>query len=180
MKSLVIASDHAGVELKSFLIRELRVRKFDVIDCGTDGSARSVDYPDYAIELVNVVKKKRDTIGILICGTGIGMSIAANRFSFIRAALCHDNYTAKLSREHNDANVICVGAKTLPKELILDIIKTFLNTDFAYGRHSRRVQKCSLLGRSRIISIIMSVFHLLLRGGRFVLVKSSKLYKSQL
>jgi ribose 5-phosphate isomerase B len=138
-----IASDHAGFALKKFLIKKLTELGFKPIDLGCDSSEKSVDYPDYAKKLCKKIKKNSAEFGVLICGSGIGISIAANRFKHIRAALCYDVKTAKLSRAHNDANVICLGARLISKKNALASVKAFLNSDFEKGRHERRVAKLS-------------------------------------
>ena len=139
---IAIASDHAGYELKSILIEEFKNNAdLQLIDLGCDNAKTSVDYPDYANKLVQKLLAKEVDSGILVCGSGIGISIAANRFKGIRAALCQDANVAKLSRQHNDANIICFGGRIIdPKEAIA-AVKVFLNTDFQGGRHSQRVEK---------------------------------------
>lgn len=139
-KKIVIASDHAGFELKE-KIKEI-LSDHEIIDLGTNSEA-SVDYPDYAAKLADHLKSHPQMQGILICGSGIGISIAANRHSHIRAALCHNELTAKLSREHNNANVLVLGARIIPEEDVPQIIESFLNTKFLSGRHENRVQKLS-------------------------------------
>lgn len=140
---VVIGCDHAGVQLKMEIIQALTEEGYEFIDCGTDSSA-SVDYPDFAEKLGNQVVQK-NTLGVLICGTGIGISIAANKIPGIRAAVCQDIYTARLAREHNDANVLAMGARVIGSGLAMEIIKTFINTDFLAGRHQRRVDKITAL-----------------------------------
>lgn len=141
MKNIYIASDHAGVDLKSFLTSKISdLGAFNLSNLGTD-SKNSVDYPDFGKKLSQKVSSEPDSIGIAICGSGIGISIAVNRNSKIRAALCCNTEQAKLSRQHNDANVLCLGARFLANEEALDIVKSFLNTPFEGGRHSNRVLK---------------------------------------
>ena len=138
---IAIASDHAGFGLKSTLGAFLAKEGYEVVDLGTDGGA-SVDYPDFADKLAEAVADGRASRGVLVCGTGIGISIAANRHRHIRAALCHDTTEARLSREHNDANVIALGARTMGEETALDCLRVFLDTPFDGGeRHARRVTK---------------------------------------
>ena len=142
-KELVaIASDHAGVEYKAALKETLDGLGFGVLDLGTSG-AESVDYPDYADALAAALKDGRATRGVLVCGTGIGMSIAANRQRHVRAAHCTNSTDARLAREHNDANVLALGARTLGLEVARDCLRVFLETEFAAGRHRRRVDKMS-------------------------------------
>ena len=138
-EKLAIACDRAGIELKDFIINELK-EQYDFIDLGTN-TQDPVDYPDYAKKVVNAILNKEVKKGILICGTGIGMSMAANRFKGIRAGLCHNPLEARLTREHNDANVLCLGARMIGRELALENVKVFLTTDFAGGRHLRRIEK---------------------------------------
>lgn len=136
---VVIGCDHAGFELKRTIINNLAEDGYDVIDCGTY-SSDSVDYPDIAEKVAAEVLTHRIP-GIIICGTGIGISIAANKMHGIRAALCENIYTARLAREHNDANVVALGARVVGAGLAVEIVKTFLSTDFQAGRHLRRVDK---------------------------------------
>jgi ribose 5-phosphate isomerase B len=138
--AIAIACDHAGLDLKADLVAVLRERGFDVIDLGTHGTA-SVDYPDFADALACALGDGRATRGVLICGTGIGISIAANRHRHVRAALCHDTTSARLAREHNDANVLVLGARTTGAEVARDCLSAFLSTAFGGGRHARRVAK---------------------------------------
>ena len=139
---IFIASDHAGFILKSFLITELQKLKFNVIDLGCDSADKSVDYPDFADKLAKKIKKNTD-FGILVCGSGVGISIAANRHKHIRAALCNSAKLAKLSRNHNDANVLALGARIITQKSALTIAKTFFATQFEGQRHERRVAKLS-------------------------------------
>jgi ribose 5-phosphate isomerase B len=111
-----------------------------VIDLGTDNAKNSVDYPDFAALVANSIKSN-DEFGVLICGSGIGISIAANRFSHIRCALGHNATIARLSREHNDANVLCFGARVVGAEIIKDMVEVFFTTEFSGGRHQKRVEK---------------------------------------
>jgi ribose-5-phosphate isomerase B len=137
---LVIGNDHAGVEFKEKLVKALEERGHEVINVGTD-SLESVDYPDIAVLVGEKVLDGEAKFGILICGTGIGISIAANKIKGIRAALVHNEFTAKLARLHNDANVIALGARVIGDELGLACVETFINTEFEGGRHARRVGK---------------------------------------
>ena len=140
---IVAASDHAGLPLKRAVLEHLAGRGLEVEDLGTyDGT--SVDYPDFAHRLAARVAAEEGTVGILICGTGIGMSMAANRHRGVRAALCHDAYTAEMARRHNDANVLCMGARVLGPGVAAQIVDVFLATPFEGGRHARRVGKIEL------------------------------------
>lgn len=137
---ILIASDHAAYDLKGHVIEFLKGLGHDVRDLGVDGH-RSVDYPDFAHTLCRELLNEPDQLGILICGTGIGMSMAANRHPGIRAALCHDALTAEMARQHNDANVLCLGARVSGVGVAEQMIRVFLNTPFGGGRHQRRVSK---------------------------------------
>ncbi len=139
-KKILIASDHAGFSLKKILTEQLTKLGFKITDLGCDCAEESVDYPDYAQKLC---KKLTTEFGILICGSGIGISIAANRFKHIRAALCHNVKVAKLTRAHNDANVLCLGSRMISEKIALSITKKFLSTKFEGGRHENRVTKLS-------------------------------------
>lgn len=140
ISKIYIASDHAGFEAKEFSKECLLKLGFTFIDLGTNSSDVSVDYPDYADSLAKSLNKKNE-FGILICGTGLGICMVANRYSHIRCALCHDATTAKLAREHNDANVLCFGSRIISNSVIEDMIKVFFTTEFANGRHEKRVSK---------------------------------------
>ena len=137
---IVIGNDHAGVDLKNKVKEELRKKGHEVINVGTD-TLDSVDYPDIATLASKKVLSGEAQFGILICGTGIGISIAANKIKGIRAALAHNEFTAKLSRLHNDANIIALGARVLGDSLAIACVETFINTEFEGGRHARRVGK---------------------------------------
>jgi ribose 5-phosphate isomerase B len=139
---IVIASDHGAVELKQTLTEDLEERGFSVLDLGTDGPD-AVDYPDFADALATAIREGRAARGVLMCGSGIGMSIAANRHREIRAALVHDNLAARLARRHNDANVLVMGGRFIGIEVARDCLASFLDTEFEGGRHARRVAKLS-------------------------------------
>jgi len=143
--TIAIASDHGGYDLKQLLIDDLKAKGHEVLDLGTNGPD-SVDYPDYADLMAAAIKGGKAGRGILLCGTGIGISIAANRHPELRAALVHDALTARLSRLHNDANVIVMGGRILGIELAKDCLDVFLKTEFEGGRHARRVAKMSHAG----------------------------------
>ena len=136
-----LASDHAGFELKNELKEAIKGLGYEVVDLGTNDK-NSVDYPDYAHLLAS--KLEPNCYGVLICGTGIGISIAANRHENVRCALCHDEFTARLAREHNDANVIAFGARVIGAGVAISAAEAFLKTEFAGGRHERRVEKIEL------------------------------------
>ena len=138
-RKIYIGADSAGYGLKCEVIPYLIENGYEVVDCGTD-SAASCHYPEFANAVCEKVKCELNTsYGILICGTGIGMSMCANKHKGIRAALCSDTYSAKMTRQHNDANVLCIGARVIGSCLALDIIDTFLAHDFEGGRHATRV-----------------------------------------
>lgn len=140
-RTIAIASDHAGVELKSQLAAWLTGAGHQVLDLGTDGPA-SVDYPDFAAAVAAAIAEGRAERGVLICGSGIGISIAANRHPGIRAALVHDVTTARLSRQHNNANVVALGARLIGPDTARDCVEAFLQTPFDGGeRHERRIAK---------------------------------------
>jgi len=139
-ETIAIAADHAGVSLKDVLKAELGELGFDVLDLGTHGP-ESVDYPDYGNAMAETILQGKVARGVLVCGSGIGVSIAANRHPGIRAALCHDAVTARLARQHNDANVLVLGARTTGIEVAKDCLRIFLQTAFEGGRHARRVAK---------------------------------------
>lgn len=136
--NVVIGSDHGGYELKEALVPFLKEEGFDVLDVGTHDLA-SVDYPDFAKKVTEVVLEE-SILGILICGTGIGISIAANKVKGIRAALCSEEFSARMSRRHNNANILCLGGRTTGVELAKSIVKAYLEEDFEGGRHQRRVE----------------------------------------
>ena len=137
---IAIGCDHRGYEAKELIRNLLQRIGHDVVDCGTNES-KSCDYPGFAVPTATAVASKQADCGILICGSGIGMSITANKVSGIRAALCHDELTAQMSRKHNDANVLCLPAMLINDPLISRIVETWLNTEFEGGRHIRRVNK---------------------------------------
>ena len=136
-----LASDHAGFELKNELKEAIKGLGYEVVDLGTNDK-NSVDYPDYAHLLAS--KLEPNCYGVLVCGTGIGISIAANRHENVRCALCHDEFTGRLAREHNDANVIAFGARVIGAGVAISAVEAFLKTEFAGGRHERRVKKIEL------------------------------------
>ena len=138
IENLIIGSDHGGYELKLQIIEYLQKKGIQVIDVGCD-SADSCDYPIYASALCKHIQNRDAPLGILICGTGIGMSLAANKYKGIRAAVCSDTFSARLTREHNDANVLCFGARVVGIGLALDLVDAFLDADFEGGKHKRRV-----------------------------------------
>lgn len=138
---IAIGADHAGFEIKEHVAKILKELGHEVDDKGTSSASTSVDYPDFASEVARAVASGSVERGILMCGTGIGMSITANKIHGVRAALCHDHYTARLSREHNDSNVLCFGGRTTGPGVADEMVKTFLETPFAGGRHARRVEK---------------------------------------
>ena len=135
MKKIFIASDHAGYNLKNSVISKLK----KIIDLGPK-SSDSVDYPDFAKKLSKKVAANKGSFGILICGTGVGMSMVANKQRGIRAVLAHNEYVGVMGRKHNDANVLCMGARVIGPSLGLEIVKWFLSTEFEGGRHERRVE----------------------------------------
>lgn len=138
---LAIGSDHGGWELKEEIKKYLKnISDIEVIDYGTS-APQSVDYPDFGRLVAEAVSKGTAERGILICGTGIGMSIVANRYPGVRAALCHDHFTARMSRLHNDSNILVMGERVIGKGVALDMVKTWLETEFEGGRHLKRIEK---------------------------------------
>ena len=147
MKKIGLASDHGGFDLKESVIAHLLNTGWEVDDLGPH-SGDSVDYPDYGIKLAEAVAEKRVQRGIVICGTGIGMSIVVNRYPGIRGTLCSDLFTAKLCREHNDSNILIMGGRVIGKGLAAEIVNTWLNTPFEGGRHQRRLDKINQIDAS--------------------------------
>ncbi|MFY9214524.1 MAG: ribose 5-phosphate isomerase B [Tissierellaceae bacterium] len=139
-----IGSDHGGYELKEGIKEYLVGEGIQVVDFGTD-SLESVDYPDFARKVAEAVLNKEVDRGILICGTGIGISIAANRIKGIRCALCSDTFSARMSREHNDANILAMGGRVVGLGLATDIVKAFITSEFEGGRHERRINKIDVI-----------------------------------
>ena len=140
---IVVASDHAAIELKSLVVEAVAATGREVSDLGPADTA-SVDYPDFGHEVARAVAAGEARAGILICGTGIGMSMTANRHPGVRAALCHDAYTAGMARRHNDANVLCVGERVVGFGVVEQMVRIFLATDFEGDRHQRRVEKIEI------------------------------------
>ncbi|OJX81022.1 ribose 5-phosphate isomerase B [Magnetospirillum sp. 64-120] len=137
---IALASDHGGLEMKALLADFLKGKGVEVVDLGTHDS-QSVDYPDFAVAMADALKQGKASKGVLMCGTGIGISIAANRFPHVRAALVHDAYGALMCRQHNDANVLVLGGRTMGPEVAKQCVDIFLTTEFEGGRHARRVAK---------------------------------------
>ena len=139
-KTVCIASDHAGYDLKEVIKNHLINKNISIFDLGPFND-QSVDYPDYAKKLANRIKHKKSDVGILVCGSGTGMAISANKIKTIRAAVCYNLKSTRLSRQHNNANIIAIGARFTKKKLSLKLVETFLKTKFEGGRHLRRVRK---------------------------------------
>lgn len=137
---IAVGSDHGGFEYKEAVINHLKSTGYDVLDCGTY-SKDSCDYPDIAKEVAAKILDNEAEKGILICGTGIGMSISANKFKGIRAALCSDTFSAHATREHNDSNILCLGQRVIGESLALEIVDTWLKAEFQGGRHQKRIDK---------------------------------------
>lgn len=142
VETIAIAADHAGYDLKVLLVPELKSLGFEVLDLGTHG-LDSVDYPDFADALARAIETGQAKRGVLLCGTGIGIAIAANRHRSVRAGVCHDATTARLTRQHNDANVLVLGSRIVGAEVAKDCLRAFLSAEFEGGRHQRRVAKMS-------------------------------------
>jgi ribose 5-phosphate isomerase B len=145
-ETMVAASDHAGLNLRAVAVKAARDRGVEVEDLGPL-TADSVDYPDFAVRVGEAVAAGRARFGLLVCGTGIGMSIAANKVPGVRAALCRSEYEARMARAHNDANVLCLGERVTGPGLGIAIVEAFLATPFEGGRHARRVEKVNALDR---------------------------------
>jgi ribose 5-phosphate isomerase B len=145
---IAIGSDHAGYEAKELAKRELEALGVEVLDKGAHG-LESVDYPDFGAAVGRAVASGEAERGVLICGSGIGIAMAANKVAGVRAAVCWNEETARLAREHNDANVLCFGARLIAPDLAARIVRVFIETDFAGGRHAQRVEKLSQLDNSR-------------------------------
>jgi ribose 5-phosphate isomerase B len=137
---IALGSDHGGYELKEIIKEHLLKKGHQILDCGTD-SAQSVDYPAYGFKVGETIINKQADLGIVVCGTGIGISIAANKVRGIRAALCTNSYMAKMAREHNNANILALGARVIGRGLALDIVDIFISTPFSGWRHTRRVDQ---------------------------------------
>lgn len=145
---IIIGSDHAGYSLKEIIKKFLLKNNFSVVDVGTSNTD-SVDYPDFSENVANRVADNINAKGIIICGSGIGASIAANKVNGVRAALCRDTFTAELSRKHNDSNILIFGSWFTPPELASQITKVWLSTPFESGRHEKRIQKISELEKKQ-------------------------------
>lgn len=146
---IAIGSDHGGYELKEALLQFLNENGYETQDYGTF-SGESVDYPDVAEEVARAILSQQADCGILVCGTGIGISIAANKIDGIRAAHCTDPYSARMAREHNNANIIALGGRITGTELAIDIVRAYLDAEFQGGRHQRRVDKITALETKKI------------------------------
>jgi ribose 5-phosphate isomerase B len=137
---IAVASDHRGVQVKQKILRQLADMGIEAVDLGPANADR-VDYPDYAAKVAKAITNHEVERGILVCGTGIGMSIAANRYHGVRAALCHDDMTAEMSRRHNDSNVLCLSADLLGEQLINRMTEVWVKTQFEGGRHQERLNR---------------------------------------
>lgn len=144
-KKIAIASDHAAFQLKAQLVEYLRNAGHEVIDLGPDTDAR-VDYPDFGYKLAEAIRAGQAPLGIALCGSGIGISVAVNRYKDMRCALAHDVTTARLARSHNDANVLALGARLIGPDLAVECVNVFLSTPFEGGRHAGRVEKLGKCG----------------------------------
>lgn len=141
---VALGSDHAGFRLKEIIREELLAGKVNCTDYGTFCES-SVDYPDISFAVAEAVRRGEFNCGILVCGTGIGMAIAANKYRGIRAAVCSDSFSVRCAREHNDANILALGARVIGPGLALDLVDTFIRTPFKEGRHRRRLEKIAML-----------------------------------
>lgn len=141
---IIIGSDHGGFNLKGVIVNHLKVKGYEVLDLGTN-STDSCDYPPIAIEVSKKVLSEDSNLGILVCGTGIGMSITANKIKGIRASHCTDTFSARLTRQHNNSNILCLGERITGQGLALDIVDEWLNASFEGGRHQRRIDMITKL-----------------------------------
>ncbi len=141
---IAIGSDHAGFELKEEVVRILKDLNMEVVDCGTNNTS-SVDYPDFGEKVSGLVSSGEIERGILICGTGLGMSMVANKFPNVRASLCNDLFTARMSRLHNDAIILVMGGRIIGRDLAAEIVKTWMSTPFEGERHLRRLHKIKII-----------------------------------
>ncbi len=144
---IALGCDHAGFGLKEEIVSLLRTLNVEFVDCGTNTTA-SVDYPDFGEKVSGLVSSGKIERGILICGTGLGMSMVANKFPNVRASLCNDLFTAKMSRLHNDANVLVLGGRVIGKDLAYEIVKTWVSTPFEGDRHLKRLNKIKKIEES--------------------------------
>ena len=152
-KKVGIACDHAGRELKVLVVKSLKELGFDIVDYGiADDAKQRVDYPDYVSLLASAVSEGKVKAGIAICGTGIGMSIVANKFPHVRAVCIWDEYSCRMSREHNDANVLCLGGRTLNPFRAVELAQVWLKTPFAGGQHSVRIEKIDKIEKRNLNS----------------------------
>lgn len=147
---IALGSDHGGYELKEYLKKHLDEKGIEYVDCGTD-TTESVDYPEFGEKVAESIKNGDCDLGIVCCGTGIGISISANKVPGIRCALCSDCYSAKMSKEHNNANVLALGARVLGRDLAIEIVDTWLQSEFQGGRHERRVNKITDIENKYVI-----------------------------
>lgn len=146
---IILGADHGGFELKNNIAKWLETQGHQIEDIGTF-SNESVDYPDFSLKVAHEVANGNFEKGVLVCGSGVGVMLAANKVKGIRAVQCHDTVVARLSREHNDANIITMGGRFIAKELAYEIISVWLNTEFLNGRHSKRIEKITLIEKSEI------------------------------
>lgn len=144
-KKIAVSSDHAGFQLKAQIVEHLKKSGHEVVDLGPFNEER-VDYPDFGYKLAEAIRDGKAPLGIAVCGSGIGISIAVNRYKGLRCALAHDVTSAKLARSHNDANVLALGSRLIGPEVALECVTVFLNTQFEGGRHAGRVEKLGKCG----------------------------------
>lgn len=167
---IALGADHAGFAMKEDIKKYLKEKGHEILDCGTTSGDISVDYPDLGFKVAEAVKNKKTDKGILICGTGIGMSIVANKVQGIRATLCHDQYTAKMSREHNDSNILILGGRVTAPDVAIAIVETWLTTSFIGGNHKIRIEKISNYEKNCLFTATTESISCEENGGRTFLI----------
>lgn len=168
---IALGADHAGYKLKEEIKEHLVSGGYEIVDCGTSSGDLSVDYPDCGFSTAETVANHKADLGMLFCGTGIGMSIVANKVAGIRAALCHDHFTASMSRRHNDANVLVIGSRVTGSGLAKEIVDTWLSEEFEGGRHSYRIAKITAFEKEHSSEAALAVFSSNSAGGRTVVIE---------
>ncbi|NLV82235.1 MAG: uracil phosphoribosyltransferase [Synergistaceae bacterium] len=163
---IILAADHAGFTMKEVIKKYLEEKEYEVLDCGTTSGDLSVDYPDFGFKAAEIVASNKADMGVLICGTGIGMSMVANKVQGIRATLCHDHYTAEMSRKHNNSNILVMGSRVTSIEIAKDIVDTWLTTEFEAKKHKIRIDKIANYENVHISKTFVEPFTCGKTGGR--------------